>query len=291
MPRFALVSDHRSADHDDDLAPLLAALGSEAELALWDDPEVDWSVYDLAVIRSTWDYVDQPDEFCSWAAATQASTQLANRLDVIRWNIDKHYLADLHRAGLAVVPTVFVEPGAGEYLLPAGRDLVVKPAISAGARDTARYDHDDVQAAVDHVERLTAAGRTALIQPYLARVDRQGETAVAYVGGTFSHALRKDALLDGIPELVDGLFVAERTAPTDLTAAQRALGDATMGLLQDRFGPLLYARIDLVPHDDGRPVILEVELIEPSLFHAMAPGSAETFAAAIRAHAAGSYAA
>ena len=70
MPRFALVSDHRSADHDDDLAPLLAALGSEAELALWDDPEVDWSVYDLAVIRSTWDYVDQPDEFCSWAAAT-----------------------------------------------------------------------------------------------------------------------------------------------------------------------------------------------------------------------------
>lgn len=283
MPRFALVSDFRSADHDDDLAPLLDALGSEAELALWDDPEVEWSAYDLAVIRSTWNYVERPDEFLGWAAETQAKTRLVNPLDVIRWNIDKHYLADLHRSGLAVVPTVFVEPGAGEYLLPAGRDLVVKPAISAGARDTARYGHDDAQAAADHVERLISAGRPALIQPYLERVDQRGETAVAYLGGKFSHALRKGALLNGTAEMVEGLFAREEIAATEITEPERELADATMDVLQQRFGPLLYARIDLLPHDDGRPVLLEVELIEPSLFHSVAPNSAEAFADAIRA--------
>lgn len=281
-PRIALVTDGRSAALDEDLPPLLAALDGAGVATCWDDPAVDWAGFDLAVIRSPWDYIAQLDAFRQWAATTATVTRLVNRPAVVSWNADKRYLADLHRVGLPIVPTSFVAPGVREWGLPAGRDLVVKPAVSSGSRDTARYPSHRAQDAVDHVTRLLGEGRAVMVQPYLQRIDTDGETALVFIDGQLSHTLRKGPLLDGTAEMVAGLFLREDISPRQPTVAQQELAEATMAAIADRFGPLLYGRVDLVPHDDGRPVILEVELIEPSLFHAAAPGSADRFAAAIR---------
>ncbi len=155
---------------------------------------------------------------------------------------------------------------------------MVKPAISAGSRDTAR--HDDPTAAAEHVARLQGAGRVAMVQPYLDEVDEAGETALLYFEGAFSHAIRKGPLLLGGAAAVDGLFALEDIAPRTPRAAERELGDAVVADLARRFGgPLLYARIDMVGE---RPVVLEVELTEPSLFLAHGGDAAGRLAEAIR---------
>jgi len=120
-----------------------------------------------------------------------------------------------------------------------------------------------------------------VVQPYLDGVDVSGETALIYIRGAFSHAIRKEALLSGAPSEFDGLFVEEQTSP--LTPAEDALaaGDAVLDAAPVDRGALLYARVDLLPDADGRPLLLELELVEPSLFLGEWPGAAERFAAAI----------
>lgn len=204
--------------------------------------------------------------------------RLLNPPEVVRWNTDKRYLADLDAAGLPVVPTTFLDPGA-VVVLPDG-PCVVKPAVSAGSRDTAR--HDDPRTAAAHAQRLLADGRVVMVQPYLEHVDAAGETALLYFEGAFDHAIRKGPLLLGGHAAVEGLFAPEQIDPREPRPEERAVGDAVVAELEARFGRLLYARVDLIGAD---PVVLEVELTEPSLFFAQSEGSAERFAAAIRARA------
>ncbi|HEV7135150.1 MAG TPA: hypothetical protein VGN43_00825, partial [Steroidobacteraceae bacterium] len=147
--RIALVSARAARHLDEDLPPLLAAMaaaGVDAAVADWDDPEVDWAAYRLALLRSPWDYTQRLPEFLAWADRTAAATTLINPAAVIRWNTDKHYLTQLARAGVPTVPTRFVEPnehGAREldrFLTEEGvAEWVVKPAVGAGSRDAARY--------------------------------------------------------------------------------------------------------------------------------------------------------
>jgi O-ureido-D-serine cyclo-ligase len=296
LPHIALVSAREALALDEDMAPLAAALrqaGAEAETPFWDDPAVDWGRYAAAVLRSTWDYVERIDEFLPWAERCALQTRLLNPPDVVRWNTDKHYLADLARTGIPVVPTTFVEPGAvaGEQIgrfLAGGADaltvgaphpfaeFVVKPSIGAGSKDTARYGRADVVRATDHLERLLAQHRSAMLQPYLARVDEQGETALIYLGGQFSHAIRKGPLLRAGAALVEGLFAPEQITARHPQAAELAL--AQMAYAAIGSSRPVYARIDLIRGADDAPVVLELELTEPSLFFAHAPGSAQRFA-------------
>ena len=233
-PRIALVSVAAARPLDEDLAPLLDALhaaGAVAEVADWDDAALDWSGYDLAVLRSTWDYTDRLPDFLAWAARAATRTRLLNPPEVLRWNTDKHYLAELERAGVAIVPSRFVEPG--EAPLPAldaflaehagAREFVVKPAVGAGSRDAQRYGREQRTEAVAHVARLHAAGRSVLLQPYLDRVDEHGETALIHFDGTFSHAIRKGPLLRRGDGPTDALFAAEQITPRVPDAAERAL--------------------------------------------------------------------
>src|SRR5215469_9490384 len=223
MLRVALVSARAARNHDEDLAPLLAALteaGVEGAVADWDDPGVDWTEYRLALLRSTWDYAERLTEFLAWADRTATLTTLINPPAVIRWNTDKHYLAELARAGVPTVPTRFVEPGerAAEGLdrFLAEEDAaewVVKPAVGAGSRDAARYARGEERAAGGHVERLLDAGRSVILQPYLAQVDQHGETALIYLGGRFSHAIRKGPLLRRGSSPTDALFAEEHITP------------------------------------------------------------------------------
>ena len=287
-PSVALVTASRARGLDEDMPPLRAALdahGIDASEVVWDDPAVDWAAFDLVVVRSTWDYFSRHDAFVAWADRVEGDTRLENPAAILRWNSDKRYLRELEDQGVAIVPTTFLAPG-DPLLLPEGADLIVKPAVSAGSNDTARHGGGDCAAAVEHVRRLHADGRVAMVQPYQHAVDARGETALVFIDGELSHAIEKGAIFATGPQMVGGLFAKERILPRTPTAAERSAAEAVLRALASRLRlerPLLYARVDLVPLDDGSPALLELELCEPSVFLTHAGGSAHRFAAAIAA--------
>ncbi len=253
---------------EDELAERLGATW-----AVWDDPAVDWTAFERVVVRSTWDYQGDLPGFLAWAARIPG---LVNPLQVLRWNTDKRYVADVAAAGLPIVPTTFLAPGEP---LPADLppEFVLKPTVSAGSRDTGRFtDREPAEALLGTIH---ASGRTAMLQPFLPSVDSRGESALLYAGGGFSHAVNKGAILK--PGAVAALDTDEDPpmAAMEPTRAERALADRAMAWLTERLGPLAYARIDLLEGPDGEPVILELELTEPCLYLPYVPGAAERFAA------------
>lgn len=295
--RIALVSVAAARPLDEDLAPLetaLAALGAQVTVIDWDDPRIDGAAFDLAVLRSTWDYTDRLDTFLAWCAAVSSRTRLLNPLPLVRWSTDKHYLADLERAGVAIVPSHFVEPGEDAaarldaFLASTGQpaEFVVKPCVGAGSRDAQRHARDRLDAARAHVDRLLAAGRSVLLQPYLDLVDTHGETALIHFDGRFSHAIRKGPLLRRNEGPTDALFAPEQITARDADAAERALAERALRAIPQAGTPA-YARVDLIRDGDGNPRVLELELVEPSLFFAHAEGSADCFARVLLAAARG----
>jgi O-ureido-D-serine cyclo-ligase len=292
----ALVTAATAEALDDDLPPLADALrrrSVEPTIVDWHDASVPWATFDLAVVRSTWDYTWHLDAFLAWVRDVSRVTTLANPADIVRWSTDKRYLVALARAGVPVVPTAVLEPerpfdaawhAALEGVEPDG-DLVVKPVVSAGARDTERFRPSDRDAAVAHARQLLDAGRAVMVQPYLDAVDERGETGTVFLGDRFSHAFRKGALLGHGAELVDGLYLAEQIGPATVSADERAVAEAALDAISSCVPgrsrhDLLYARVDLVPGPDG-PVVLELELVEPSLFLATDPAAADRAADAI----------
>lgn len=273
------------------LGAALDSLGVQHQPAVWDDPDVDWAEFDLVVVRSTWDYTSRRDEFLVWAEAVEAVTRLANPAAVLRWNTDKRYLGELTTAGVRVVPTSYlladehqgsVDPFAA---VDHRGDVVVKPTVSAGSQDTARYAPDESAAATAHAQALLDAGRDVMVQPYLHRVDEVGETGMVVLDGELSHGFAKAALLRGGAADVDGMFAPEQITPRvpgpdEVELARRVLDAAHAILGVDR---LLYARVDVLPDDDGRPSLLELELTEPSWFLEQSTGAAERAAACILA--------
>ena len=294
MPRIAFVTAIASAALDDDLPLLLAAcerLGLCAEVRAWDDFTVSWARYDVVVLRSAWDYHTRLPEFLRWCERVDRVARLHNPLPILRWNTDKHYLADLEAAGIPVVPTRFVEPDADPlpalqlFLaeFPDVAEYVVKPTVSVGSRDTQRYRREQEFAAANHIGRLLDTGRSAMLQPYLDAVDTQGETALLYFNGEFSHALRKAALLRPNEPPLDHLRLPNAIAAREADADELQVAEAVLGVLQARGdGIPLYARIDLIRDSHGQPRLLELELAEPSLFLASVPAAAERFVEVLR---------
>jgi glutathione synthase/RimK-type ligase-like ATP-grasp enzyme len=279
------VTARGAAALDPDAEPLLSALrsrGIDAQLVIWDDTTAEWGAWDLAVLRSTWDYPRRLNAFLRWAVRTDAVTALRNPPDVVAWNSDKRYLLELADRGVDVVPSQVAAPG--EPLdLPADAPFVVKPTVSAGSQDTARYRPSQHAAARAHVDRLHAAGRAVLVQPYVTAVDDRGETAIVHIGGAHSHAIRKGPILAGDVETVGGLFAREQIDARRPSERERRAADAALAALPFAAADLLYARVDLVPGGDGTPLVLEVELVEPSLFLRSEDGAADRFADAIAA--------
>ncbi len=292
---LALVSVAAAHALDEDLAPLSAALnaaGVAHRIVYWDDGFADWSQYRAAVIRSPWDYIDRLPEFLDWARRVSAVSTLVNPLPVIESNTDKHYLAELAARGIRTVPSRFIEPeqhaedGLRAFLDEfAHAEFVVKPAVGAGSKDAQRYGRDDVEAALMHIRRLQLKNRSVLLQPYLARVDEAGETALLFFDGVYSHAIRKGPLLRRGEGPTNHLFAPEQITPRVPSDDEHALARAVVDALPGLFGldaPLLYARIDLLRDEDGAPCLLELELTEPSLFLYTADGAAERFVAALK---------
>ena len=293
MPRIAFITAIASAALDDDMPLLLdacARIGLHAEVRAWDDFTVSWARYDALVLRSPWDYHLRLPEFLRWCERVDRVTRLHNPLSIARWNTDKHYLAELGNAGMPTVPTHFVEPDAEPLpalqtflaAFPHTPELVVKPTVSAGSRDTQRYRRDQTFAAANHIGGLLDAGRCAMLQPYLDAVDTRGETALLYFDGIFSHAIRKAALLRPGEAPVDHTQLANAIAVRAPDMDERQVADAVIAALHTRTDePLLYARVDLIRDDEDQPRLLELELTEPSLFFDYVPDAADRFAAAL----------
>lgn len=279
MTRVAIATCAGLPDLDPDdraLAPELAALGIAADVVAWDDPGADWAAFDLVVVRNTWDYPERREEFLAWA---ERVPRIVNPAPVLRWTTDKRYLVELEGAGLPVVHTEFVD-APGHRIAPGPDGVVVKPAVGVGSVDAGR--HRDAASAGAHVADLLAAGRPAMVQPFLPGIAERGETALIFLAGVFSHAIHKGPMLPetGIVRPY-GLFQPENISAREPTDAERAVGERVATWLSGRFGPLAYARIDVVPGPGGAPVVLECELAEPSLFLATAPGAAARLAAAL----------
>lgn len=281
--RIAFATCAKLADGFDDDREAARLLG--ADFVVWNDPDADWSQYDHVVIRSAWDYTIQRAEFVAWVRSL--GDRVSNQPDLIAFNSDKAYLGAL---AAPTVPTAYVVPGADVPQLRG--EVVVKPTVSAGARDTGRFDpdhHDDARALI---ARITAAGQVAMVQPYVEGVDTHGETAVVFVDGEVSHVLHKKPVLreQGTQPLLDPDDPASEAAvmhDDDLVTAHEAapefldLAHAAHGELAARFGTPLYVRVDMVPGPSG-PVVMEIEAVEPCLYLDLVPGAAERFADAVR---------
>lgn len=279
---IAFATSRAMLHADGELSLLVAAAtahGLRSEVCSWDDPAIDWNSFDQVVIRSCWDYTGRRQEFLDWAHSVP---HLHNPAPVIVWNTDKTYLRACAAAGIPIIDTYWdVQQGddIGDHT-----EWVCKPSISAGSKDTARWNsRDDVYA---HSVELTAAGRTSMVQPYIQSVDSDGETAMIFVGGAYSHAIRKGQLLYRGEGIRDDRHTRESITPRAPTAAQLEVAAEslrTVAHILDLPEPLLYARVDLVAAADGSPLVIELELTEPSLFLAHSTRGADLLIEALEA--------
>jgi glutathione synthase/RimK-type ligase-like ATP-grasp enzyme len=278
-PSVAVVNSLAFAEHDPEAPLVVEALGDaglRADLHPW-DADVAWGAYDLVVVRSPWDYFTRLEEFLGWVEQVAAQTRIVNPASVIRWNSHKGYLAEMAAQGVPVLPTLLLQQGssgAAEQVQAAGwADVVVKPAVDGGARETLRAEPHSPEA-VAHVERLIACG-DVVVQPYAHQVEA-GETSLLFFGGELSHAVRK------VPAAGDYRVQAHHGGtehPHEPTAAELETARRAMACAPDR---LTYARVDLLDVD-GVPTLMELEVIEPDLFLRLDDGALGRFTAAVLA--------
>lgn len=264
-PRIVLAGCAALPEGDGDDEGLVGALrqrGLHARWLAWDEPAT--LAADLVILRAAWDYIDRLDEFLAW---TTRARNVLNAPQIVRWNTDKRYLADLAEAGVPTVPSRFFAPGE-RLRLPDG-EVVVKPAVGAGSVGAQRFT--DPAAARRHASELQADGRTVLVQPYDPRIT-VGETALVFIGGSQSHAFTKGPILPppGQAPTFDGsgTYAEETLTPADPDFEVWDIGHAALAAaaahLRIGVNELLYARVDVVGDRRGGQV-LELELVEPSL--------------------------
>ena len=295
--RIALVTCSDLPDGDPEDRALVVALaerGAEGTILEWDAADVDWHAFDLVVLRNVFDYSMRREEFLAWA---EQVPQLRNPINVIRWNSDKHYIDALAKIGMPVVDTQWLEPERKyqkrdlHNRFPAREDFVVKPAVSAGSADTGRYTATDAESrrlAINHAQRLLQAGRTVMVQRYMPEIDTFGESALVFLHGEYSHAIHKGAMLVGEDTGEDTTYTREAMEPwqpsdLEIDAAKRIITEVRR-LIPGRSmksRPLLYARVDLVIRGDQTPLLMELELVEPSLYAALSPGALDRLASAM----------
>lgn len=273
--RVALLTCERlpSLYGDEQALPAaFAAAGVEAVPAVWSDATVNWRRFDRIVVRNPWDYFERVGEFRAWLDAVEAAgVPLSNPLPLVRWNLDKRYLLALEAAGVGIVPTTLVEPGAAADLAAlvarvGAAEVILKPAVSGGSYRTHRFAAADAvrhQAALDEI----VAASAALLQPFVPEIAAEGEWSLVFFDGAFSHAaLKKPAAGDFRVQVQFGGQYVAATPPPSLVADASAIV-ATLPHAPD------YVRIDGVRRGD-RLLLMEVEAIEPYLFLPFAPPDA-----------------
>jgi hypothetical protein len=305
-PLVAAAASPLFPDLHDDWPLLRAALGDfgvDARTAVWSDSDVDWASFDLVVANGAWDNIHRAADFLAWAAALEAAgVPTVNAPAILRWNLDKRYLRDLEAGGVQTVPTHWIEPdgtgtgsgsgsriGTGTRSSPADPpdpfaldlgdvEVVVKPSVSGGGFQTARYQPHELDEARAHIGGLAASGRTVMVQPYVRSVDAVGERGLVFLGGVFSHAIHKDPMIRRGAGATESLIENQVTREATPTAAELRLARLSLEVAETLLGPTAYARVDVVTLDDGAPALLELELLDPVLFFVHAPDAAHRFA-------------
>ena len=296
MTRIGIVTTSpdafTSADPDRDCAPLVAALrarGVHAGSLDWHDPGVDWASWDLAVIRSPWDYARHAEEFAHWLERAGSLTRVLNEPALIRWNMDKRYLAELETAGITVIPTTYHRDAASLQEALAAPDhaahAVVKPAVGAGSQRTGLFARED-PAALDLGREILAAGGTVMLQPEVPELSAGQEKAVYTLDGRFTHAVAKGALLARGGGLRGGTY-QEDPRLVAASDAERVFAEPVLAAVAEATGLAtpLYGRIDMVDSAEHGLALLEAELLEPTYNLHLAPEVTELFADAILARA------
>lgn len=291
--RLALVTCHPFPEGVvDDEEPLRAALrrrGTEVVEVPW-DADVDWSTFDLALLRTPWDYQARPEAFLAWCERCARATRLVHDAAIVRWNLDKRYLRELAGA-VPVAPTAWIAAGPKDLahlraeiskldgVLGATEELLAKPVVGANAFLAARFPRT-----VEGLDRLAThvAGRDFMVQPYLESVESEGELSLVWIEGVgVTHGVRK------VPARGD-FRVQEDHGARDMAwepdLAARELADRAIAAAEARPAltgtRILYARVDLLVGADGY-VLNELELVEPALFMRHFPGVGEALAARV----------
>lgn len=275
--RVALASCVKLPEPDDDEALVLAALrgaGVDAQVLAWDDESAAFGDQDLVVLRSTWNYYERVEDFLAWARKTAATTRLLNPASIVAWNAKKTYLTELDAQGTPSVPTELVTRGAArravDILDERGWDeVVIKPVVSAGSFRTERFARARLAAAQSFLDDLVS-DRDAIVQRWMPSVETYGERSLVWIDGAITHAIRKSPRFSGGAEQVSGEVPV---APDERAFAERAIAPWS--------ADLLYARIDMVRDDVGALRLMELELIEPSLFFHQSAAALDRFVAAV----------
>lgn len=277
---FVTSADHRNLTPDDHLAvTALAERGAKVTATVWNDPSIDWTGFGSIVVRSTWDYHQNAEQYRAWIDALEAAgAPVWNPPAVLRWNMEKTYLRDLASAGVPVVPTAWLSKGSSADLAALlaerdWRDVVVKPVISAASHRTWRIAGsmtEEDRALIDESLRLG----DVMVQPFIPEIQTRGEWSLIFIGGEFSHAVRKTPTGGDfrVQAHLGGDAVTADPGRDVIGAARRAL-DAVPA-------PWLYARVDGIETASGY-VLLELEMLEPSLYFVHTDTGAARFADAL----------
>lgn len=262
-------------NEDDTLLNFLKDKGLKIEKVIWNDPQVNWDDYELAILKSPWDYFDLITDFYNWLAMLKSKKiKLLNPIDIVQWNADKHYLQDIAHAGLNVTPSIFLSKADQVVLAPYFDQLhttqfIVKPAVSGGSKNTFKVNHENVEAVNQKLNDLLVH-EDFIVQPFLSEIEDEGEWSFLFFNGKFSHALLKKAKSGDfrVQHSFGGTIHPQNPAQDLLKTAQQYI---------DQFAKnCLYARVDgaIV---NGKFLLMELELIEPFLFLATAKESYQRY--------------
>jgi glutathione synthase/RimK-type ligase-like ATP-grasp enzyme len=276
--RIAIATCKNIPEPDPDETLLLDALaraGADARLLAWDDPAAPFADHDLVVLRSTWNYFRDIEGFMAWAERTAKSTRFLNPVSVVRAHVVKTYLADLARRGIDIVPTEMIAHGEtadfAKILAKHGwSEVVVKPLASAASYRTERFTAAEADRGQAFLEALVR-DRAAMVQKWMPAVNDHGERSLVWIDGAITHAIRKTPRFAGGVEQVSGEVPI---APEERAFAERAIAAA-----QSWCGPgeeLAYGRVDMI-RDEGVLRVMELELVEPSLYFLQCPRALERF--------------
>lgn len=301
MTKCTFVTYNGLPDLDPDdrkVLDILQSRGVQCQVAVWDAPDADWTRAGVVVIRSTWDYHLKYDRFVEWVDYVSKVAQLFNRPDYVHWNLHKGYLRDLSDHGIATVPTQWLEQGSksvetqlrGFLNAEATGKIIVKPAIGLATSGVMLVEENNFADAVSHVEKLLA-DFDVMVQPFIASVKDRGERALVFVNGRYCHAAQKAAFQTlaaaghagekMVDASVDEVELAERVLSAVGEIVRKRNHNGKISDDDILLPPPLYARVDIVRSNDGQPLIIELELVEPSLFMTFYPQTAEFFASAI----------
>jgi len=277
---FLTLDDRGDFVIDDELAiGPLAAIDWQVSTVYWGQTEIPWSEFDAAVIRSTWDYWNDVPAFLDVLARINRETLLANPLDLVHWNLAKTYMRDLEGKGIGIVPTLWPDALQAESMahffeqMDTG-ELVVKPVVGANGEDAFRISISD---SPERLERIAGCfrGRDCMVQRFMPAILGEGEYSLFYFNGEFSHAILKVPAESEFRSQEEHGAQIRTVKPEELLLTRA--GDALKTL-----EPMpLYARIDFVRDEEGDFALMELELIEPSMYLRMDPEAPKRFARAI----------